>query len=116
MRVVHRARLAFKSAAATADAAASVSVCAWSHSLRRLSAAAAAAGTAAATTVSVCEHPDARWYRELAEHQALGLTLVEEAKLAVWHEVTRRLRDGGDPNEADQNGVTLLHVAARAGR
>eukprot|EP00908_Phaeocystis_cordata_P000628 Transcript_10691.p2 GENE.Transcript_10691~~Transcript_10691.p2 ORF type:complete len:231 (-),score=28.32 Transcript_10691:492-1184(-) len=78
---------------------------------------AATAAAAATGSICACEHPDARWYRELAEHQALGLSVVEDAKLGVWHEVTRRLRDGlSDPNEADEAGVTLLHIAARAGR
>eukprot|EP00965_Chrysotila_dentata_P165562 5467085-Pleurochrysis_carterae.AAC.3 len=36
---------------------------------------------------SFCEHPDAEWYRRQHEHQMLGLTLVEEARAGMWHEV-----------------------------
>ena len=84
---------------------------------------AATAGTAlaAASAATGCwpgpsrEHPDARWYREQAEHQAHGLSAVQEAKLGQWYEVARKCREG-DPNEADDSGVSVLHLAAQAGK
>ena len=84
---------------------------------------AATAGTAlaAASAATGCwpgpsrEHPDARWYREQAEHQAHGLSPVQEAKLGQWYEVARKCREG-DPNEADDSGVSVLHLAAQAGK
>ncbi|KAL1522058.1 hypothetical protein AB1Y20_021702 [Prymnesium parvum] len=59
---------------------------------------------------------DARWYREQAEHVALGLSLVDEARAGWWHEVTRRYRQGEAVDLADAGGVTVLHLAAKAGR
>jgi ankyrin repeat protein len=61
---------------------------------------------------------DADWYQEQAEHIALNLPLVEEAKQGWWHEVTRRLRQNGeDANARDpSDGVTLLHLASACGR
>ena len=84
---------------------------------------AAAAGTAlaAASAAAGCwpgpsrEHPDALWYREQAEHQAHGLSAVQEAKLGQWYEVARKCREG-DPNDADDDGVSVLHLAAQAGK
>lgn len=68
-----------------------------------------------ATGYAVCEHPDAKWFREQAEHQALGLSAVQEAKLGQWYEVARKCREG-DPNEADDRGVSVLHIAAKNGK
>ena len=73
------------------------------------------ASAAAASESALCEHPDARWFREQTDHQALGLTAVEEARQGHWYEVARKCREG-DPNEADVRGVSVLHYAAKAGR
>lgn len=84
-------------------------------------AATAGSALAAASAAAGCwpgpsrEHPDARWYREQAEHQAHGLSAVQEAKLGQWYEVARKCREG-DPNEADDSGVSVLHLAAQAGK
>ena len=90
---------------------------------RSAAAAVATAGTAlaAASAAAGCwpgpskEHPDALWYREQAEHQAHGLSAVQEAKLGQWYEVARKCREG-DPNDADDGGVSVLHLAAQAGK
>ena len=60
---------------------------------------------------------DAEWYREQDEHIRLQLPLVEEARQGWWHEVTRRIRENGESADASaDDGTTLLHVAALAGR
>lgn len=60
---------------------------------------------------------DAEWYREQDEHIRLQLPLVEEARQGWWHEVTRRIRENGESADAcADDGTTLLHVAALAGR
>lgn len=41
---------------------------------------------------------------------------MEEAKLGEWFEVFRRCNEGSDPNETDNHGVSLLHLAAKAGK
>jgi hypothetical protein len=55
---------------------------------------------------------DAEWYKQQAEHIALKLSIIEEAKAGWWHEVTRRYRAGEPINETDSRGTTLLHLAA----
>ena len=88
-------------------------------------AAAAAAGSVLAATkrTALCDRnsnssqsADAKWYREQAEHIALGLSLIEEAKAGWWHEVTRRYRQGEALDLVDESGITLLHLAAKAGK
>ena len=59
---------------------------------------------------------DMHWYREQAEHIALGLSMVDEAKAGWWHEVTRRYRQGEALDSTDSHGSTLLHLAAKAGK
>lgn len=59
---------------------------------------------------------DARWYKEQAEHIALRLSLVDEAKAGWWHEVTRRYRQGEAVDQSDSEGNTLLHLAAKHGK
>lgn len=93
----------------------------WSHTLRRAGARglAAAACTAAGAHASDCkgsQHPDAVFYEQLEAHRQLRLSLLAEAQLGEWYEVKRLLDRGDAPTEADADGVTALHLAARDGK
>ena len=95
-------------ASALASAASCVSYCALqSHCMKRKASSSNPHGLT-----------DADWYEEQAQHIALGLPLVEEARQGWWHEVTRRLRNNGeDVNTRDPaDGSTLLHLASADGR
>lgn len=62
------------------------------------------------------QHPDAVFYAELERHRQLRLSLLGEAQLGEWYEVKRLLDRGDAPDEADAEGVTALHLAARDGK
>lgn len=75
-----------------------------------------AVGSAECQQRRTSQHPDAVFFEQLEAHRQLRLSLLAEAKLGEWYEVKRLLDRGDAPGEADSEGVTALHLAAREGK